>query len=438
MGKGAFVTIRNESSSALDVSYSNFTCMYRNGDQGSDFGPISGPLPPKGSLPGGRQYIEAKASGGCATKTSTFTMTILDGSSSPLTIHFTEKSSAYHANPNCAVNGRLSATTSVESGKQYEIDVVVRDQSWKRETWMTDLGPSIASTMLSKLAIPGTHDSGTYGIRPSSKIAPKQDIPEWVNVVSNLGVAGRVAKATIAGWAKTQPHDFSEQLAAGIRYFDLRVVLSGRDYWLCHSMYSVKLSVAIAQIQAFLNQHPKEIVILDFNHLFQMDDAAQNDPLVKMLIDAFGNRLAPSSMGPRSTIGDFQAKGYQVIALYDDYATTKKFPQQLWSQGEISSPYQENTNLDELKDFLDSNLATHSNLSLFVLQGILTPDGGMIAKGRIGAGPGSIKQLAAKVTPAVTGWVQEWAARGINIVIVDWYTVEPLYVDTIIRINTAH
>lgn len=75
---------------------------------------------------------------------------------------------------------------------------------------------------------------------------------------------------------------------------------------------------------------------------------------------------------------------------------------------------------------------------LFVLQGILTPDGGMIAKGRIGAGPGSIKRLAAKVTPAVTGWVQGWAARGINIVIVDWYTVEPRYADVIIRINVKH
>jgi len=79
MGTGAYVKIANASSQTIEVGYWGFNCMYENGTDGSDFGPITATIPP-GIPPGtslpkaGTQYIEANGSDGCAFAPSTFNM----------------------------------------------------------------------------------------------------------------------------------------------------------------------------------------------------------------------------------------------------------------------------------------------------------------------------------------------------------------------------
>jgi|GEM_PF-3703606 len=79
MGTGAYVKITNASSQTIEVFYSNMFCMYSDGDQGSDFRPITATIPPgmppDTSLPKtGTQYIESNGSGECVIATSTFNM----------------------------------------------------------------------------------------------------------------------------------------------------------------------------------------------------------------------------------------------------------------------------------------------------------------------------------------------------------------------------
>jgi hypothetical protein len=306
----------------------------------------------------------------------------------------------------------------------------------KAATWMADMASLIGTRSLKDVVIPGTHDSGTYAITATSGIAPEQDIPQWVNAVYTLGLPGLVAGQVIAGWAKTQPLDIAGQLAAGIRYFDIRVVLSNGTYYMCHSMYSAPIDDLISAVNAFIRQNPKEVVILDFNHLYGMPDLAANDTLVKKLVNALGNKMAPSSLTPTSTFDDFWASGYQVVTLYAFDNILKQYPQ-IWSQSQISSPYPATADIGILHNDLDGYLARRSASQLFVLQGILTPDGAMIAKGVIplSGTPGSIQSLAEQVTPTVVSWVQGWANLGLNIVIVDWFTAEPNYVDALLQIN---
>lgn len=59
------------------------------------------------------------------------------------------------------------------------------------------------------LAIPGSHDSGAYGVNRNSKIAPDAE-----DVVRELY---RFIPFIVRKWAKTQKYTFRQQLENGIR-----------------------------------------------------------------------------------------------------------------------------------------------------------------------------------------------------------------------------
>ena len=311
---------------------------------------------------------------------------------------------------------------------------------WSPASWMADSAAGIGDVQLKDLVIPGTHDSGSYACSATSTLAPEQDIPQWVNAVWLLpgigGVLGAAGMVIIARWARAQGHDIGTQLAAGIRYLDLRVVRDGSGYYTCHSLYSANMTEVIDQIRQFIEKNPKEIVILDFNHLYNMVSPEQHAPLIDAMIAAFGSKMAPSTMSATNLVSDFWRADYQIIALYDNADCVKRHFPKLWPQSKISSPWPETASLSELKTALEANLSSRPNDKFFVLQGILTPTGGMIAKGLVPLtnDPSSLENLAPAVTPQVTRWLQEWAKRNMNIVIVDWFNVSN-YVSTIRQIN---
>ena len=128
-------------------------------------------------------------------------------------------------------------------------------------TWMADLADQIANVPLKGIAMPGTHDSAMY---------------------KNL---------SDVDLAKTQEDDFTGQLNAGARWFDFRTGYYTIDianlvweedgafmtcadsnkpsqpgyYFYGHSNICSNIGVgdALDQIKAFLDTHPKEIVVLD-------------------------------------------------------------------------------------------------------------------------------------------------------------------------------
>ena len=87
-------------------------------------------------------------------------------------------------------------------------------------------------------------------------------------------------------WSLTQWANFTTQLEKGIRYFDLRVTF-GTDFcnetvpedvskiygcfYLVHGQYASPVADEFKVIRKFLGEHPKEVVILDFQHFYAMD-----------------------------------------------------------------------------------------------------------------------------------------------------------------------
>ena len=132
------------------------------------------------------------------------------------------------------------------------------------EDWMADID---GETMLSSISIPGTHDSAT----------------QYVGMRYIF---------------QCQDTSIAQQLVDGYRYFDMRLVLDGKEdeqtLILKHNFAkckeggglfakALKLSNVLSDVYAFLQEHPSETVILCMKAENSKDDVAQ---VQKLLYDA--------------------------------------------------------------------------------------------------------------------------------------------------------
>ncbi|KAF8315835.1 PLC-like phosphodiesterase [Clavulina sp. PMI_390] len=249
----------------------------------------------------------------------------------------------------------------------------------------------------------------------------------------------------MANWALSQPVNFSEQLKSGIRYLDLRVQSNPLAF--VHGLVSAPVKELMEQLRDYLNTsgNEKEVVLLDFNHFYGMS-ASDHRELVGMLRSYLGDKLTPTSVGWDVTMNQLWSTSHRVMVFYDDGPSVSQ-NNFLWGQNVISSPWPNVQDAGDLKRRLDSELP-NTRRGFFVLQGVVTPDGDMIAAG-IGKeilswlwpltkkGPESLRAVASIVTPQLLGWLINWQHQrsNINIVICDWAHSYPAYVDMVVLMN---
>jgi len=280
--------------------------------------------------------------------------------------------------------------------------------------WMEDLSATIGTKPLRKLVIPGTHDSGAYNISADSDIAPDSGLTTWLSSYEQLKKSFHdffsrqkeyrsLLKKFMAGWSKTQDKTIYEQLKAGIRYFDLRL-LKRKDggLFIIHGMYSIDLETILADIRLFAAEHPKEIIILDFNHLYNLasGETVAFEQLKKYLVRENGvSLLVPAEKGINVTLNELWESDKQIITFYADEVLTSRYPE-LWSREMIFSPWPNKQDIWSLKNSLEEimagklydvqkenftcktlsgNCKQKSSDSLFVLQGIITANPKMIS-----------------------------------------------------------
>ena len=319
---------------------------------------------------------------------------------------------------------------------------------------------SLATVPLTRLLY-HTHDSGTSAINPLSMIAPKQDVPDWLNYLRRVPVAGFVTNAVIAGWAKSQHLTILEQLIAGIRYLDLRVVRSGSDYYICHGMYSFNFDDVVADVQKFVAEFPKEIIIFDIHLLYNMDEDAEQMGLISKLFKAFGDKMAPNSHDAKTSLSTFQGSGYQIIALYacESVVNNPTLNQggRLWSQNQIQDVWANKNSLGELVPELGKSIKERKNDRKHNLEAVVTPNTPRIANSayklyNFGAvvtpdtsvivssfmpyvnNPKSLLELGTVVLPTICNCISEWNEN--CIVTVDYFDyLGSTFVDTVVNQN---
>ncbi|WP_418972025.1 hypothetical protein [Allofournierella sp.] len=113
------------------------------------------------------------------------------------------------------------------------------------------------------IAMPGAHDALTAGMHLSSPVDEASVAsPFQLGICKGLGY--RQSKAQIA--------DLPALLAGGVRYFDIRVTrdASTGAFYTVHNYYSTPLADELAAFRGFLAAHPGEVLILDFQHCYDL------------------------------------------------------------------------------------------------------------------------------------------------------------------------
>jgi hypothetical protein len=169
---------------------------------------------------------------------------------------------------------------------------------------MEQLRDKIGDIPLCELAMPGSHDSATYGEYPFSSVA------------------------------KTQSLTIKEQLIRGIRYFDLRVRVHNGVFYAHHGPVGTEnhFTDILTDIRDFLREEPGELVVLQFSDFdqpasegitlenilnvktlrFTLEDHRR---FVQLIKTTFEGMLIPSTSPPSSlTLNKVLPK--QIIAIY--------------------------------------------------------------------------------------------------------------------------
>jgi len=303
------------------------------------------------------------------------------------------------------------------------------DNVSENSNWMSDYAQVIENQYLNQIALPGTHDSGTFAIEGSSMIADdgnphpcKEYIKDMENSVKSWfdnHLIGYLYPSIVkplmeilyddceqyqAGWSKSQRHSISDQLNNGIRYLDLRVWNDSNldDFFIVHSLVSVDVGEVLNSIQSFYNNpdNNKELLIIDINHTYDMD-LGDDDQLIQLIEDTLKDGSGNSLLIPRCadgvatsedciaptknlTIGELwdRSSSERIILFYkasDDQVYTDH--PRIWRESSITSPWPNTTSCDKLFEKMISYAWVDQDIrdlqadgGFYVLQSIRTPD----------------------------------------------------------------
>ena len=266
---------------------------------------------------------------------------------------------------------------------------------------------------LRNLSILGSHDAGTYGLEPSLGVAP--DKSKFLRKLGNAPLIGDIVEHVfIMDWAKAQSNDIKAQLNSGVRYFDLRIAVdSYGEYRICHGLYGPQIDEILFQFKRFLKKHPKEIVFLDFQHLYdnhgnEMTSDEQN-LLVAKIEQSLGAIIAPPSFGTDVTLGQMRKANSQVIIFWTTKETAANYPSLLWDRTTyLSSTWYNLTKWKELKESLNQGIEKQEKLKFFVNQAVLTPDAKLILSNL----SSDLLSIGTKVNAKILQWYKQKAVEG--------------------------
>ncbi|XP_026070078.1 PI-PLC X domain-containing protein 1-like isoform X1 [Carassius auratus] len=291
--------------------------------------------------------------------------------------------------------------------------------------WMANLNEKLTKIPLSQLAIPGSHDAMAYSLDMGSSVLEPKKIKALDKMFSTF------LRPIVKKWGTAQEKNISEQLDAGIRYFDLRVAgkPDSSDLFFYHGLYTtMTVKEGMTELEKWLGQHTKEVVILAFSHFKEMS-ADQHTGLTNFLKEHFKTKLCPKPQVP--SLKDCWESGYQVVLSYENRSVDDPV---LWPG--IAYWRADNSDPKEVISYLNSQKQKGRPEGLFVAGLNLTFDGNdmllYLTK--------SLKEKTMTAYPLLLDWVKEQHSgsdkESVNIIAGDFVGVNSFAQD-IIQLNKA-
>lgn len=182
----------------------------------------------------------------------------------------------------------------------------------------------------------------------------------------------------VARYSVTQRLNVYQQLKAGIRYLDIRVALrpENKQFYICHNFYGPKLEEILEQVNAYVKKHPREIVIIDFQHMHNFKNTEDHHKHFELLVHFLGDHMISTAVlfnDKSFSLQSLWSSGKQVLVFYR-HPFQESSSQLLWPSSLLPNPWANTRNPLELKCFLKENILNRPERKLFVTQGVLTPN----------------------------------------------------------------
>lgn len=190
------------------------------------------------------------------------------------------------------------------------------------------------------------------------------------------------------------------------RYFDLRVASNAANekLYFVHALFCEEITEPFEDLFRFLQEHPKEFVILDFQHFFDFQ-AHQHQQLISFVMKLFKAKLFHRALDESNlnqlTLSSAYEHGKQIVIVYrnnvfalDEFFRSHDYP----------TPWPNATKIERLKEILDNRLKHRSPYQGYVTQCILTPDANFILPRFYST---LRKKCAKQVDYQMTDWIRE-------------------------------
>lgn len=165
----------------------------------------------------------------------------------------------------------------------------------------------------------GSHDSATFAL--GDELGLDSD-PQVLKIFETMGsipfigsIASNVTSFIIKRWSACQSVPLGEQLKYGVRYLDLRVTVDDGKFYFVHTLRtSSTVRELLVPVKDFVNAHDGEIVILDFQHFYDLNKE-DHVRFYNMLKDLFGDKLAPFDYRNKS-VSEYLSAHKRVVVIY--------------------------------------------------------------------------------------------------------------------------
>ncbi|WP_432186450.1 hypothetical protein [Streptomyces sp. Tue6028] len=175
--------------------------------------------------------------------------------------------------------------------------------------WMGEMHSHLDDRPLNGIAMPGSHDSGSWSIPADPGLCTSG----WSYNAASLDP--RLA----ASISRAQSSSLTGQLDEGARYLDLRLCKEGGQWRTFHGaplggLFFDGPSGEAASVKRWIDEHPSEVVVISVSSAVPAGVDA-GEPITR-LRDLFGSRVATrTELSATSPYGDFVKAGKNVVLI---------------------------------------------------------------------------------------------------------------------------
>ena len=184
--------------------------------------------------------------------------------------------------------------------------------SWMQ--WLGDNASGWTELRLRDIALPGTHDAASGYLERSGSNIRIDGSRSGNDLVVNF-------PELASGWAKTQENSLIEQLHAGVRFFDLRMVLNiggGATFHHGDVHWDTEAMPVFEEFRDFLLTHSREVVVFSMTHFVGgANTEVGHRRFAEKLYSIFGDLLIPASMNaPGRTMEEILSTKGRLVVFY--------------------------------------------------------------------------------------------------------------------------